>query len=71
MVPDKKSDDEKAQKTAEELDHVVDEVLRTSRALVDQLEGLLERARALVKENARLLAERNKKPGDEEGSGSG
>jgi hypothetical protein len=60
MTQDKKQDKKAEEKNAEELDHVVDEVLRTSRSLVEQLETLLDRARALVKENARLLAEHKK-----------
>ena len=49
---------------AERLDRVIDDVLRTSRSLIDQLESLLERARALLKENKRLLAERKKPSGE-------
>lgn len=61
MVEDKKPEEKRPEeKKAEELDHVIDDVLRTSRALTEQLEALLERARALVKENMRLLAERDK-----------
>jgi hypothetical protein len=61
MAPARKSKDKPPDtKTAEELDGVIDEVLRSSRSLVDQLENLLQRARELVKENKRLLAERDK-----------
>jgi len=59
----KEKDDETDK--AEELDRVIDDVLRTSRAMVQQLEDMLERARALIKENKRLLADRkrDKDPG--------